>query len=266
MTYQPVIPYGGMAGWAFLQRTQEAQQDAFDKSPVIQRDTDYFLENIGKIETAEQLVEDRRLLTVALGAFGLDEDIDSKFFIRKVLEDGSLDPDALGNKLADKRYLDFSIAFGFGDYGIPRTQVSDFGTEIVEAYKERQFEIAVGNQDTDLRLMMGLDRDLGDIVDKETSDAGKWYSIMGNPALRSVFETAFSLPSAFATLDVDDQLVRFQDKAEAYFGDNSVNQFADPEKMEELSRLYLAKSQLNSGFNTLSGGSIALTLLQNIPR
>ncbi len=33
MTYQPVIPYGGMAGWAFLQRTQEAQQDAFEKKP-----------------------------------------------------------------------------------------------------------------------------------------------------------------------------------------------------------------------------------------
>ncbi len=263
MTYQPVIPYGGMAGWAFLQRTQEAQQDAFEKSPVIQRDTDYFLENIGKIDTAEDLVNDRRLLSVALGAFGLDEDIDSKYFIRKVLEDGTLDPEALSNKLADKRYLDFSQAFGFGDYGIPRTKVSDFATEIVDAYKERQFEIAVGNQDTDMRLVMSLERDLGAIVGKDTSDAGKWYSVMGNTAMRSVFETAFSLPSSFATLDVDDQLVRFQEKAEAYFGDSSVDQFSNPEKLEELSRLYLAKSQLNNGIGTLSGGSIALTLLQN---
>lgn len=67
MTFQPVIPYGGMAGWAFLQRTQSAQQEAFDDNPVIQRDTEYFLKNIGKISTAEDLVNDRRLLSVALG-------------------------------------------------------------------------------------------------------------------------------------------------------------------------------------------------------
>ncbi len=114
-----------------------------------------------------------------------------------------------------------------------------------------------------MRLVMSLERDLGAIVGKDTSDAGKWYSVMGNTAMRSVFETAFSLPSSFATLDVDDQLVRFQEKAEAYFGDSSVDQFSNPEKLEELSRLYLAKSQLNNGIGTLSGGSIALTLLQN---
>ncbi|WP_300515728.1 DUF1217 domain-containing protein [Aliiroseovarius sp.] len=263
MTYQPVVPYGGMAGWAFLQRTQGAQQDAFEQSPVIQRDTDYFLENIGRIDTAEQLVSDRRLLNVALGAFGLDEDIDNSYFIRKVLEDGTLDSDDLANKLTDKRYLDLAQAFGFGDYGIPRTKLSDFGAEIVNAYTERQFEIAVGNQSTEMRLMMGLERDLGAVMDKGASDAGKWYSIMGNTALRSVFETAFSLPGSFGALDVDDQLVRFQDKAEAYFGERSVDQFSNPEKMEELSRLYLAKSQISNGSITLSGGSIALTLLQN---
>ncbi len=117
------------------------------KSPVIQRDTDYFLENIGKIDTAEDLVNDRRLLSVALGAFGLDEDIDSKYFIRKVLEDGTLDPEALSNKLADKRYLDFSQAFGFGDYGIPpRTKVSDFATEIVDATRNGNSRLLSGTR------------------------------------------------------------------------------------------------------------------------
>ena len=263
MTYQPVVPYGGMAGWAFLQRTQEAQQEAFEESPVIQRDTEYFLENIGKISTAEDLVNDRRLLSVALGAFGLDEDINNRFFIRKVLEDGTLDPEGLANKLADTRYRDFSSAFGFGDYGIPRTQISDFGETIVDSYKERQFEVAIGNQSTDMRMVMSLERDLGAIVDKSTSDAGKWFSVMGNTALRQVFETAFGLPSAFGTLDIDDQLVTFQDKAEAYFGDSSIDQFADPERREELSRLFLVKSQIANSTAAMSSGSIALTLLQN---
>ncbi len=263
MSYQPVIPYGGMAGWAFLQRTQEAQQEAFEQSPVIQRDTEYFLEKIGKINTAEELVSDRRLLSVALGAFGLDEDIDNTYFIRKVLEDGTLETDALANKLSDSRYYDFSKAFGFGDYGIPRTQISDFGLAIVDSYMERQFEVAIGNQDTDMRLMLSLKRDLGAIVDKSTSDAGKWYSIMGNTALRTVFETAFGLPKSFATLDIDEQLKIFQDKADTYLGESTVDQFADSNKMAELNRLYLAKSQIANGTGTMSSNSIALTLLQN---
>ncbi len=78
MTFQPVVPLGGYAGWAFLNRTQTAQQSAFDESATIVRQTSYFEENIGNITTAEDLVNDRRLLEVALGAFGLDEDINNK--------------------------------------------------------------------------------------------------------------------------------------------------------------------------------------------
>ncbi|MCK0126040.1 DUF1217 domain-containing protein [Gelidibacter sp. F2691] len=263
MSFQPVIPFGGAAGWAFLQRTKEAQQHAFENGAVVQRDVQYFEENIGNITTAEQLVGDRRMLSVALGAFGLSDDINNTYFIRKVLEDGTLDTDALANKLSDKRYFEMAKEFGFGDYNIPRTQISDFGARTVEAYKERQFEIAVGNQNQDMRLAMGLERDLGNIIDKSTTDAGKWYSVMGNPPLRQVFETALGLPKSFGTIDIDQQLEVFQEKSERYFGSSSVDQFADPAKLEELTRLFLARSQIASGTAALSSNSIALTLLQN---
>ena len=69
MTYTPVIPATGYAGWALLKRTLAKQTDSFVKSPEIKRDEDYFRANIGKITTAEDLVKDRRLLNVALGAF-----------------------------------------------------------------------------------------------------------------------------------------------------------------------------------------------------
>ena len=95
MTYQPVLPLSGYAGWALLNRTIAVQTAAFNKSPEITRDTDYFAANISKVTTAEDLVKDRRLLRVALGAFGLDDDINNKAFIQKVLSDGSLNADAL---------------------------------------------------------------------------------------------------------------------------------------------------------------------------
>ena len=86
MSYQPVIPSAGLAGWNFLQRTYDAQFKAFNASAQLQRDTDYFREKVGEIQSAEDLVKDRRLLSVALGAFGLQDDIDNRYFIQKILQ------------------------------------------------------------------------------------------------------------------------------------------------------------------------------------
>ncbi len=263
MSFQPVIPFGGIAGWAFLKRTQPAQQAAFDSSPVIQRDTAYFAEKIGSVTTAEQLVGDYRLLKVALGAFGLDDDIGNKHFIQKVLEDGSLSTEALANKMSDKRYLEFTKAFGFGDYDIPRTQLSDFADKIVATYRGRQFEIAVGDQSQDMRLSMGLERELDTVLKKSTTPDGMWFSVMGNPPLRKVFETAFGLPDSFGTLDLDLQLSGFRAKARDRFGDSEVAQFSDPARRDELNRLFLVRSEIAAGGGGMSSGSIALALLQN---
>lgn len=260
MSFQPVIPTVGYAGWTFLNRTMDTQKQAFEGSAVMTRDVSYFEENIGNIKSAGDLIADRRLLQVALGAFGLDEDINNSFFLQKVLEDGTVNPDALGNRLSDKRYLEFSKAFGFGDYATPRTVLSTFGAEITDSYKNAQFEIAVGNQNPDLRLALGLDRALGDIATADTTDNGRWFQVMGQPPVRAVFEAALNLPASIGALDLDQQLTAFRDKASARFGDGEVAQFADPEKRAELVRLFLLQSD-TSGL-TGAGQSAALTLLQ----
>ena len=86
----------------------------------------------------------RRMLRVALGAFGLQDDVNNTYFIRKVLEDGTTRPDALANKLADDRYKAMSKAFAFDSPIGPRTARSAFGPDIVARYRAQQFEIAVG--------------------------------------------------------------------------------------------------------------------------
>lgn len=262
MTYQPIVPLGGVVGWQFLTRTMDIQKAAFNESAQIQRETDYFQETIGTIETAEQLVSDRRLLSVALGAFGLDEDINNKYFIQKILEDGTLDPDALGNRLADKRYLEFSKAFGFGDFAVPNTQLSSFPEEITTKYLDAQFEISVGNQNENMRLALSLQTDLAEIAEGSATEDSKWFSVMGNPPLRSIFETAFGLPSSFAQIDIDTQLETFKEKAQQAFGDETVSQFTDAEALETLTNRFLIRAEINGG-QSFSGTSAALTLLQS---
>ena len=43
-----------------------------------------------------------------------------------------------------------------------------------------------------------------------TVDNARWFGMMGNPPLRSVFETAMGLPSSIAQIDLDQQLEQFQ--------------------------------------------------------
>lgn len=264
MSFQPIVPFGGLAGWSFLNRTYDAQQAAFDDSPIMEREVNYFLENIGKVQTADQLLADRTLRKVALGAFGLDADIDNRYFIKRVLEDGTLDPEALSNRLADKSYLEMSRAFGFGDSAVPQTVRSDFGDTIVSAYKTRQFEIAIGAQSEDLRLAFSLDRELDEITSASSAEDTKWYTIMGNAPMRRVFETAFGLPSSFVGLDLSKQLEILKDRAESAFGDTSVSQFSDADKKEELVRLFLVRSEIAAGPSLNTAGSAALTILSQI--
>jgi hypothetical protein len=261
MTFQPVVPFGGLAGWQLINRTLDVQQKAFDESPAVSREVEYFRENIGNITTAEELVADRTLRKIALGAFGLDEDIDNRFFIRKVLEDGTLDPDALSNRLADKRYLSFSEAFGFGDSAIPSTLQPGFAEDIVSSYQTRQIEIAVGAQQDELRLAFTVERDLLDIASGDLGDDAKWFTILGNAPLRSAFETALGLPSSFVSLDLDQQLGVLRDRMESFTGNSEISQFAEPEAMDDFVQLFLVQADIASGPSASTPGSAALTLL-----
>ena len=262
MTFRPVVPLGGFAGWQFLQRTMETQRAAFDAAPVRQRDVEYFEQNIAGIGSAEELVADRRLLTVALGAFGLDADIGNRFFIRKVLEEGTSSREALANRLTDTRYRELSAAFGFGNGVLPNTAQSGFGARIAAAFLERQFEIGVGETDQTLRLALTLEREFGAIAARPVANDTKWLTIMGNPPLRKVFETALGLPQSFGALDIDRQLEDFKDRASRRFGTSDLARLAEPETRGEVLRSFLARAQIaESSPAGFSSASVALTLL-----
>lgn len=264
MSFAPVLLGSGFAGWTFLKKTMTSQTAAFNKAPEIRRDEDYFRANISKAKTADDLVGDRRLLKVALGAFGLDADITNKAFIKKVLSDGTLTEGALANKLADKQYLKLSAAFGYGDFSTPRTVLSDFPEEILAAYKARQFDLAVGLQSDDLRLSLNAERELTALAAKTgSSEDTKWLTIMGNTPLRTVIEKALGLPASMAALDLDRQLVIFKDKAQQQFGDAGISQFTDPARVEVVLRRFLVRSAAEASASQSGSHAAALQMLQN---
>lgn len=266
MSYIPPLSSGSYTGWLALQRQMPVQRAVFEKQPLQQRQAEYFRENIGSIQTAEDLVKDRQLLSVALGAFGLGDDINNKFYIRKILEGGTMKEGALALRLSDPRYREMSGAFGFGDFDTPSTVLSDFAEKIIAAWQERSFETAVGQVNENLRLGLNVQRELTKLAEHEgSSDRTKWYSILGQPPLRKVFEVVFNLPLAFGVLNVDRQVELMAEKAQAFFGNGSPAQFADPKKMDQLVRRFLLQSDIASATgapNAAVRGSAALSLLQ----
>lgn len=262
MSFQPVLPLGGYAGWGFLKRTQERQQALLQKAPVQLRDEAYFREKIGKVQTAEQLVSDRRLLRVALTAFGLEADINSKAFVQKVLEGGTLKEGSLANRLADKQYQKFSAAFGFGDFSVPRTKISTFPNEILAQFRARSFETAVGEQNNTYRLALNAERELPALAARTISDTTKWYTVLGNAPLRDVVQTALGLPKSFASIDLDQQVAVLKKRTEAAFGSDSISQFSNPTKMEGLVRRFMFQAEIQDQARASSPAAIALALLR----
>lgn len=262
MTFQPVLPMSGFAGWGFLKRTMVRQQVAQQATPAQQRDEAYFRERIGKISDAGQLVADKRLLRVALTAFGLEADLNSAAFIRKVLEGGTLKEGSLANKLADKQYRAFSAAFGFGDFSVPRTAISTFPDEILARFRARSFESAVGGQNNSFRLALNAEREVAAVAAGSGSENAKWYTILGNQPMREVLQTAFGLPRSFASIDLDQQLQVFKTKARAVFGADSVSQFRDPAKLEALVRRYIVQAEIRGDGTGATSAAIALQLFR----
>jgi Protein of unknown function (DUF1217) len=262
MTFQPALPLPGYAGWTFLKRTMPAQTEALQASPEMKRDEAYFREKIGSINSAEDLVKDRRLLKITLGAYGLDADINNRFFIRKVLESETLKGDSLANRLADKQYLKLADAFGFGDFSTPRNKLSDFADKTLALYRTRQFESAVGQQNGGYRLALNAEREIASLAAKSSSSDTKWFTIMGNTPLRKVFETALRLPSSIGTIDIDRQLKVFKSRAEAQFGSSDLAQFKDPKKLDALVRSFLLASEQANTSGSMQPAARALQMLQ----
>ncbi len=261
MSFQPVLPTGGYVGWRFLERTLERQQAQHAATPAAQRDEAHFRKKIGQIDNARALTNDRQLLRVALTAFGLEEDLPNRAFVQRVLESPTSERGSFVNRMADRRYQAMAAAFGFGEAEGPRTREPDFADRILEQYRGRSFEAAVGAQDGSMRKALALQRDLADIAQREGSDRAHWLRVLGTPNLRSVFETAFALPSAFGAQDLDRQVDIMQQRTRAAFGEPSISQFADPDKREALIRRFFVGEQI-SQVSTMSSSGTALTLLQ----
>lgn len=119
----------------------------------------------------------------------------------------------------------------------------------------------MGDQDNSLRLALNAQREIPALAAKTSSEDTKWYTILGSTPLRSVVQAALGLPDSTASLDVDQQLVMFKDRASKVFGEGGVKQFTDAAKMESLVRRYLVRTQADQ-YQSASSSFVLNSLAQ----
>ena len=261
--FQPVVSQQGYEGWRFLERTIEPQKAAFEKSPEILRDLEYFKLNVHKATSAQDLVNDRRLLKVALGAFGLGEDLDKRAYVLKALVEGTDDEKSFANRMVDSRYREFSRAFGYGNLLGAQVVHSEFSERVMSQYKGRQFEVAVGEGNQSMRLALTFVREIASFANSEKADTSAWFEVMGNSPIRQVFEASFGLPKSFGSLDVDKQREMLREKSGKMFGDSSLSAFRDPANVNKLLKMFFFHQQLAENSGLSAPGVVALTLLKS---
>ena len=202
---------------------------------------------------------------LALGAFGLSEEINKRAFIRRILEGGTDSLEAPANRMPDPRWRRFAAVFGYGDIGGAQTAKPGFAPALADQFVKRAFEAAVGDQDEAFRLALNFRREVADIAASSGTDRSGWLKMLGQRPVRAVLEAALGLPASMATLDIDKQVGIVSARARAVFGADSPKAFGDATLVEKTLQRFFARREIEGGglASSSARGSTALTLLSS---
>jgi hypothetical protein len=203
----------------------------FRQDPMIAREIEYVKENIGKVETLDELLDDYRLTKVTLSAFGLEDQQYARAMIRKVIEEGTGNSKDFANQLVDTRYREMSEFIRYDYERLDRLKDPEWVNQLVDKFVQNEFEKDVGAADESLRLAMYFERK----APKMTS----WYQIMGDKALYQAAQKMAGLPSEVGQMDIDKQAEIFKSKID-------IKDFKNPQKMAKHLQTFLARADAES--------------------
>ena len=237
-----------------------------EAQPDVSRDTAYYMANIGNVKSIDDFLNNYKLYSYAMKAFGLDDMIYAKAFMRKVLTEGVATSDTFANKLSDSRYRDFAAAFNFAALGANATQATQATTGTASQYATQTLEQNAGDQNEGLRLALYFTRKASSITSA--------YQILADKALTQVVQTTFGWSATVSSGDIDAQAQMITNKI-------TLTDFQDPTKVTKFVQRFAAlwdANQAQSDTSTnpalvlITGASTSsasldtdmLTTLQNI--
>ena len=126
--------------------------------PTVKGATAYYQANIGKVTSVDQFVSNYRLLSYALQAYGLGDQINNTALIKKVLQEGTTSANALANTLPNINWKSFANAFNFSAKGTSAPTSATAVKTTVADYTEQQLESDQGQSDPGVELALYFKR------------------------------------------------------------------------------------------------------------
>ena len=231
------------ASYRLLAGDMPKSLDRTAAEPSVERESAYYLENISKVKSVEDLLSDDRLFTFAMKAFGLGDMVYAKAFMRKVLEGGIDASDSFANSLADQRYRDFATTFNFARYGETATVFNRAQQGTVDTYVRQALEENAGEQNEGVRLALYFQR-TAEKIDSV-------YDILADRALLKVVQTALGIPAAAGAQDIDKQAALLESRLD-------VEDLKDPEKLDTFLTRFTSLYELERDPATLSPSLILI--------
>jgi Protein of unknown function (DUF1217) len=212
--------------------------------PAVKTATTYYEANIGSVTSVSGLVNNYRLLSYALSAFGLGNEVNSKALVTQVLEGGVSNPKSLANTLSNQQWKAFAEAFDFTDAGATPPSNAQSVKTVTGDYVEQQLESNEGAQDPGVQLALYFQR----VAPTVTSAFG----ILADPNLLQVVNTIFGLAPESASTNLDSE-------AAAISKLMPISDLQDPTKVQQLTERFTAMYDLDYGPESNSTSSLSVT-------
>jgi Protein of unknown function (DUF1217) len=181
------------------------------RQPMVARETEYYLANIGNVTSVDDFLDDQRLFTYAMKAHGLEDMNYATAFMRKVLESDLNDDASFVNQLTDKRYLQFAKAFHFlpsGSVDVGLTTAQDTASEdaMIGLYSQSRIDkgaaaaTEAGYYQTRIGSITSVDQLLADkrLFDFALTAYGIDAGYASESAIRNVLTSDLSDPNSVA--------------------------------------------------------------------
>lgn len=231
-------------------KTKSDQIESISKQVQHERAITYFKENIGNVMTVEDFVNDYKLYSFTMKAFGLEDQIFGKAMMKKILSSDISDEKSLINRMTDSRfraiykYMDFKYE-GTANFN---TFVKSWQDGVVDKYLEVQFEARQFESSESVGLGLAFER--------KASSMKTWYHVIADPEFAKTLQVALALPSSMSNMPVEKQKALYESKM-------SISTLQDPEKVYGLRQKFGALYDAQNASSTANISNPALSIMSD---
>jgi hypothetical protein len=216
---------------------------AIAKDPQVKRDTAYYLDNIGKVKSVDEFVNDQRLFSYAMTAFGMADMTYAKALIKKVLSEGIDSRTSFANQLADPRFREFAETFNFARYGGTATVFDRARQGTADRFIRIRLEEQAGRSDEGVRLALYFQR--------KAPGVASAYGLLADAALFKVVQTALGISPLTANGDINRQASQINAKL-------GIKKLKDPEFLAKFLDRFAVQWQARKGLDLSNAPSLVM--------